>query len=179
LKTLEKINRKGNRNSRKKEKANLAQTSPLSPAPERAPSVPDRRAPLVGTNSNVLTPSLSLAALCGRAVGTVLSPFAYSLSLSLCPTVPTCQPSLTSRPRSPCRGRAHVRAFSGHVLALMPLLSPAPCLPTSPRSFAPSAKPSPSLSRSAHVSRELCHRPPLVVARSAVIVASVPRPVPR
>jgi hypothetical protein len=40
LKTLEKINRKGNRNSRKKEKANSAQTSPLSPARARALSHP-------------------------------------------------------------------------------------------------------------------------------------------
>jgi hypothetical protein len=38
LKTIEKINRKGNRNSRKKEKANSAQTSPLSPACARAPA---------------------------------------------------------------------------------------------------------------------------------------------
>jgi hypothetical protein len=36
LKTLEKINRKSNRNSKKKEKANSAQTSPLSPARPRA-----------------------------------------------------------------------------------------------------------------------------------------------
>jgi hypothetical protein len=40
LKTLEKINRKGNRNSRKKKKANSAQTSPLSPARARALSHP-------------------------------------------------------------------------------------------------------------------------------------------
>jgi hypothetical protein len=36
LKTLEKTNRKAIRNSRKKEKANSAQTSPLSTAPVRA-----------------------------------------------------------------------------------------------------------------------------------------------
>jgi hypothetical protein len=41
LKTLEKINRKGNRNSRKIEKANLAQVGLFSPA--RAPSVSDKR----------------------------------------------------------------------------------------------------------------------------------------
>jgi hypothetical protein len=100
LKTLKKINRKGNRNSRKKEKANSTQTNPLSLA--RAASVPDRRASPVGANPSALTPSLSL-----------------------CPAVPTYQPSLTSRPRSPRRGRAHVRAFSSHVLSLVPLLSPA------------------------------------------------------
>jgi hypothetical protein len=59
---------------------------------------------------------------------------------SLYPAVPTCPSSLTSRPRSPRRGRAHVPAFFGHVLAPGPLLSRAPCSPTSPRSFAPSAK---------------------------------------
>jgi hypothetical protein len=37
LKTLEKINRKGNRNSRKKEKAISAQGSPLSPARAQPP----------------------------------------------------------------------------------------------------------------------------------------------
>jgi hypothetical protein len=59
---------------------------------------------------------------------------------SLCPAVPTCQPSLTFRPQSPRRGRAHDRAFSGHVRAPVPLLSPAPCSPTSPLSFAPPAQ---------------------------------------
>jgi hypothetical protein len=38
LKTLEKINRKGNRNSRKIGKANSAQGNPLSLAPARAPA---------------------------------------------------------------------------------------------------------------------------------------------
>jgi hypothetical protein len=38
LKTLEKINRKGNRNSRKKEKANSAQGNPVSLAHACAPS---------------------------------------------------------------------------------------------------------------------------------------------
>jgi hypothetical protein len=37
---------------------------------------------------------------------------------------------------------------------LVPLLSPSPCSPTSPRSFAPSTKPSRPLSRSAHACRE-------------------------
>jgi hypothetical protein len=182
LKTLEKINRKGNRNSRKKNKANSAQTSPLSPAPARlCPRVlgarqagPAYRRQPERTHSL----SLTLAALWDRAISTILS-LPHAHSLSLCPAVPTCQPSLTSRPRSPHHGRAHDRAFSGHVPAPVPLLSPAPCSPTSPRSFVPSAKPPHPLSRSAHACRELRHRPPSTAARSAVSITSVPRPVPR
>jgi hypothetical protein len=113
---------------------------------------------------------LPLDALWGRAVGAVLFPRA----LSLCPTVPTCQPSLTSRPRSPRRGRAHDRAFSCHVLASVPLLSPAPYSPTSPRSFAPPAKPSRPLALPTHVeSSATTHRRLLPVLRSP----SRPRPV--
>jgi hypothetical protein len=67
--------------------------------------------------------------------------------LSLCPAIPTCQlvlklsPTISppwTRPRSPRRGRAHDHALSRHVYALAPLLSLAPCSPTSPLSFAPS-----------------------------------------
>jgi hypothetical protein len=58
--------------------------------------------------------------------------------------------SLTSRPRSPHRGRAHVRALSGHIRAPAPLLTLLPCSPTSPLPFVPSAQ----LSRSAHANRE-------------------------
>jgi hypothetical protein len=61
LKTLEKINRKGIRNSRKIGKANSAQGSPLSPAHARAPSLPDRRAPPVSTNPSARSLSLCLA----------------------------------------------------------------------------------------------------------------------
>jgi hypothetical protein len=160
LKTLEKINRKGNRNSGKKEKANSAQTNPLSRARTRArtrtPSVPDRRAPPVSANPSALT--LSLAALWGRDVGAVLFPRV----LSLCPAVPTCQSSLTSRPRSPRRTRAHVHAFSDHVLASVPLLSPAPCSPTSPRSFVPSAKSPHPLSLSLCPREQRALPPPVV-----------------
>jgi hypothetical protein len=197
MKTLEKINIKGNRNSGKKEKANSAQTSPLSQARvrarTRAPSVPDRRALPVGANPRALTPSLSLSRCsvgpscrrrsspqCPLSLSLSLSlSISLSLSLCMCPAVPTCQSSLTSRPQSPRHGRDHVRAFSGHVLAPVPLFSPAPCSPTSPRSFAPSAKPPRPLSRSTHASRELRHRSPSTDARSAVTVAFVPRPVPR
>jgi hypothetical protein len=62
------------------------------------------------------------------------------------PPSPPISSSATSHPRSPRRGHAHVHAFSGHVHAPAPLLSPAPCSPTSPLSFAPSAKPSRPLS---------------------------------
>jgi hypothetical protein len=54
-------------------------------------------------------------------------------SLSVPPSPPV-SPSLTSRPRSPHCGCAHDRAFPDHVRA------PAPCSPTSPLSFAPSAQ---------------------------------------
>jgi hypothetical protein len=139
LKTLEKINRKNNRNSRKKEKANSAQTSPLSPAPARAPVAARPRCLTGGPHMSAPTSarSLPLPALWGRAVGAVLFP----CTLSLCTTVPTCQSSQTSHPRSPRRGHAHDRTFSGHVLASVPLLSPAPCSPTSPRSYAPLPNP--------------------------------------
>jgi hypothetical protein len=60
LKTLEKINRKGNRNSRKKEKAISAQSSPLSPARARAPPVSGRQVPPIGANQrDHSSPSLS------------------------------------------------------------------------------------------------------------------------
>jgi hypothetical protein len=174
LKTLEKINRKGNRNSRKKEKAISAQASLISLA--RAPPVSDRRVPPVGANQRAhSSPSLSLAALWGWAVGAVLFP----RTLSLCSAVPTCQPSLTFRPRSPRRGRTHDRAFSGHVRAPAPLLSPAPSSPSPPLSFAPFAQLSRPLARSAHANRELHHRLPTPIACSMATVAPVPRPVPQ
>jgi hypothetical protein len=78
--------------------------------------VPNRRAPHVGANPCALTPSLSL--LYGAELSAPF--FSPAPSPSLCPPVPTCQSSLTSRPRSPRRGRAHDRAFSGHVLRPFP-----------------------------------------------------------
>jgi hypothetical protein len=50
LKTLEQINRKCNRNSRKIEKAISAQADPFSPARACAPPLPNRRVPPVGAN---------------------------------------------------------------------------------------------------------------------------------
>jgi hypothetical protein len=175
LKTQEKINRKCNRNSRKKEKAILAQASPLSPARARAPLVPDRRAPPVDANPSTLTPSLSRCSVGPSYRCHSISP----CLLSLCPVVPTGQPSLTSRPRSPRRGRAHDRAFSSHVPVPAPLLTPAPCSPTSPRSFVPSARLSRPLSRSAHSCRELRHRPSSTAACSTATIAFAPCPVPQ
>jgi hypothetical protein len=176
FKTLEKINSKGNRNYRKKEKANSAQTSPLSLACARAPSVPDRQASPVGANPSVFTPSLSLVAPWGRAVGTTLSPSAPTLSL--CPTVPTCQLSPTSRPWSPRRGRPCSRVLRPcprarapfeprALLAHLPLFICALC-----------QTPSPSLSL---CPREQRAPPPPVVdcCRSAVTVASAPHSVSR
>jgi hypothetical protein len=86
----------------------------------------------------VLTLSLPLAALWGRYVGAV--PFPVPAP-SLGPAEPTCQSSPTSRPRSPtvdAPTSAHSPATSSRPT---PLLSPVPCSPTSPRSFAPSADP--------------------------------------
>jgi hypothetical protein len=174
LKTLEKINRKAIRKSLERGKPNSAQTGPFSPA--HAAPVRDRRAPTVGANLSALTSPLSRC-----FVGPTYQrcfPRARPLPLSVSPSSPVSS-SLTSHPRSPRRGRAHDRAFSGHVRAPSPLLSLAPCSPTSPLSFAPSAQPSRPLSRSAHACRELCHRLPSTVACFAATVASAPHPVPR
>jgi hypothetical protein len=178
LKTLEKINRKGNRNSRNIEKANSAQVSPFSPARARVPQVSDRRAPPVGANLSALSLplSLSLSAPWARAVDAVLFPLALSLSDPPSPLVST---SLTSHPRSPHRGRTHDCTFFGHVRAPAPLLRPMPCSPTSPLSFGPSAQLPRPLSRSARTNRELRHRPPTPTAYSVAAIALVPRQVPR
>jgi hypothetical protein len=141
LKTLEKINRKAIRKSLEKGKPISAQVGPLSTSRARAPPVPDRRAPPVGANQRALIPpplSLSLATPWARPVSA--GSLACAHSPSLCPAVPTCQPSSTFRPRSPRRGRTHDRAFPGHVRAPAPLLSPVPCSPTSPLSFEPSTQ---------------------------------------
>jgi hypothetical protein len=90
LKTLEKINRKGNRNSRKIGKANSAQGSPLSPAHARTHA----RASLCLTGGPRLlaqtrAPSLprSLATPWDRPVDTVA--LAHARFPCLCPTDPT------------------------------------------------------------------------------------------
>jgi hypothetical protein len=109
----------------------LAQASPISPAPTRAraraPHVSDRRVPPVGANQRAhSSPSLSHCSVGPSCRRRSFPP----RPLSLCSAVPTCQLPLTFRPRSPHRGRAHDRAFSGHVQAPAPRLSPAPGLPT-------------------------------------------------
>jgi hypothetical protein len=179
LKTLEKINRKDNRNFRKKEKAISVQASPfsLARACACASPVPARRAPPVGANQRAhSSPSLSVP--WASPIGVVSLARTRSLSLSVPPSPPV-SPSLTSRPRSPRRGRAHNRAFSIHVRASAPLLSPAPCSPPSPLSFVPSVQPPRPLSRSACTNRELRHRPPKSTTCSVAVVAPVSRPVPR
>jgi hypothetical protein len=133
--------------------------------------MPDRWALPVGANSSM--PSLSLSLSLSRCPMGQACRRRFSRPcprFPLCPADPTCQPSLTSRPRSPHRGRTHVRTFSDHVPAPAPLLSPAPCSPTSPRSLAPSAEPPRPLSRSARARPEPRHRPPTSVARSTVAV---------
>jgi hypothetical protein len=97
--------------------------------------------------------SLALSLLCGTDLSAPLLSPTSAFPLSAPPTPPV-SASLTSRPRSPRRGRAHDRAFSGHDRAPAPLLNPAPCSPTSPLPFAPSAQLSRPLSRSSHANRE-------------------------
>jgi hypothetical protein len=134
-------------------------SGPHLSAPTRAPSLP-----------------LSLSLLCGADLSAPFI-FAHARSLSASRTPPI-NPSLTSRPR-PCRGRAHVRAFSGHLRMPSPLLSPAPRSPTSPCSLAPSVELSRPLS---HPVRATRRAPPLLTedrGRSATAVEPVSRPFPR
>jgi hypothetical protein len=88
--------------------------------------VPDRRAPPVGASLSAHSPSLSLP----RGPKLSAPSSRTRARFSLCPAVPTCQPSSTFCPRSSRRGRTHDRAFSGHIRALALLLSPTPCSPT-------------------------------------------------
>jgi hypothetical protein len=109
MKTLEKINRKAIRNSLEIEKSHFGPFSPSRPSPQRvrtcarAPSVPDRRAPPIGANSSapslLLSLSLSLSMPVGQACRHRFS--CPRARFPLYPADPTCQPSLTSRPRSP------------------------------------------------------------------------------
>jgi hypothetical protein len=175
LKTLEKLNRKANRNSLEIEKANLAQLAQVGQSCARARPPALTGGPRLSACLATM-PSLSLPR--GPELSAPFFP-PRPLSLSVPPSPPI---SLSSNccPRSPRRGLAHDRTFSGHVRAPAPLLSLAPYSPTSPLSFAPSSPTlSPSLSRSTHTCREPHHRPPSTAARSVATVAPVPRPVPR
>jgi hypothetical protein len=63
---------------------------PTRPSPERAPSVPDRRAPPVGANLRTSSLPLSLSLFCGANLS---APFlSHARPLSLCPADPTRQP---------------------------------------------------------------------------------------
>jgi hypothetical protein len=115
------------------------------------------------TPAHPLSPSLSLAA-CGPGLSVPFHSPARSLPSLSHRTHLSAVPNLS--PTIPRRGCAHIRAFSSHVPNPVPLLSPAPCSPTSPRSIAPSAEPPHPLSRSARVTRapppptdvhHLCH----------------------
>jgi hypothetical protein len=122
LKTLEKINRKGNRNSRKKEKAISAQASPISPARACAPLVSDRRVPPVGANQRAHS-SLSLSVPWARPIDSVS--LARARSLSLYPAVPTCQLVLNLSPTiSPPWSRPRPHVLRPH---------PSSCAPFEPR----------------------------------------------
>jgi hypothetical protein len=126
LKTLEKINRKGIRNSLKLEKPNLAHLAQVGPAREsaRAPARADRRSPPVSlSRPRVLSlcPSRYLVGqACRRRSSRTRARF------SLCPADPTCQLVPNLPPTFPRRGRAHDRAISSHLRMSSPLLSPTP-----------------------------------------------------
>jgi hypothetical protein len=137
LKTLEKINRKGNINSRKKEKVISAQASPISPARARVRARPplelDRRAPFVGANLSVLISlSLSLSLLCGADLSALFPSCAPALSLSRRPHLsavphlpPTISPPWTHprpcvlRPRPRTRAPFEPRALLAHLPSLI------------------------------------------------------------
>jgi hypothetical protein len=99
LKTLEKINRKETRNSRKKRKSHLGPNQPTKPSPHAraracAPSVPDRRAPPIGANPSALTPpSLSRCAMGPSCWRRSFPP--TPRPLSLCPAVPNLLPMIS------------------------------------------------------------------------------------
>jgi hypothetical protein len=157
LKTLEKINRKGIRNSRKIGKANSAQGKPRprTCSRARAPSLPDRRAPPVGTNPSAHSPSLSRCPVDPACQRQLLHQLALPLSLSCGPGSPTTEPlprvppflslcrgPALSVPPSPCSpwtgvcALAHVAGFLGHdarPCTQLPFLEPRQCPALAPR----------------------------------------------
>jgi hypothetical protein len=170
LKTLEKINRKVIRKSLEKGKPILAQVDPLSPAPTRAPA-PSCPLCLTGRpRVSAPTSAPSLPPLSRCPVGQSCRFHSPPRPHSLCPAVPTCQLVLnllpTISPSWTCPRPRVLQPRPRHA----PLLSPAPCSPTSPLSFVPSGKPS----CSAHACRELRHRPPSTAACSVAAVAPCP-----
>ena len=179
LKTLEKINRKGIRNSLKLEKPNLAHLAQVGPACEsaRAPARDDRRSPPVSLSRPRVLSLFPSRCLVGQACRRRSS--RTRARFSLCPADPTCQLVPNLSPTFPRRGRAHDRVISGHLHTSSPLFNPALRSPTFPHSLAPSAEPSRPLSRSARATRELRHRPPSTDVRSATVVEHTPRLSPR
>jgi hypothetical protein len=148
LKTLEKINRKGNRNSRKIGKANLAQGSPLSRVVRARARVSLSLTGGPHLSAQTRAPSLSLS----RSLAVPWDQHVVAVVLdrahlpSLCPTDPTgqCVPNLSPMISLPwTRPRPRVLQPRPSPRAL---LHPAPCTPTSPLPFAPSAQLSRSLS---------------------------------
>jgi hypothetical protein len=168
LKTLEKINRKAIRNSLKIEKsisAHLAQASPAPHARLRPRALgawqagPACRRQL----QRALSPSrCSVGPICRRRS---FSP----CTLSLYPADPTCQSSLTSRPRCPAVGAP----TSAHSLAtsppLRPFWAPGPARPPPPAHLRPQLNPL-ALSLTLRARPEPRHRPPTSTARSTVVV---------
>jgi hypothetical protein len=156
LKTLEKINRKGIRNSLEIGKTISAQSAqqaqPRVRARARAPSVPDRRVPPIGASPRApsLPLSLSPAAQWASRVGTV--PLAHAL-LSL-----SCRAHLSVRPQPP----AHVPRVIRPRSRARASLEAARRSPTSPAHLRPQPNPlAPSLAlRTRTGSSAAAHRRP-------------------
>jgi hypothetical protein len=135
LKTLEKINRKGIRNSLEIEKTNVAQPTRVPECPPVLTGAPRLSACL----APALSPSLPPAARWASLVGVVPLASMPTLSLSV-PRTPPLSPSPTSRPRPSPWTRPQPRLLRPppHVLA--------PFEPRAPLACALSRTPSPPLS---------------------------------
>jgi hypothetical protein len=110
LKTLEKINRKGNRNSRKIEKANSAQVGPFSPA--RAPTTVSNLSPTISPPWTHPRPRVLRPRPSPRALLTHLPSLICALCLALSPCL--------REPRAPPPPADAHRLFRGRRCARAP-----------------------------------------------------------
>jgi hypothetical protein len=176
LSLLEKIKRKGIRNSTKKKK-NLIQPSRTSSVqvPRAHPPLLDRRTPPVSASRAL---SLPLAARWGRLVGAIfLRAREHSLSIPRAPLSMFCGSHLSEpSPRTAHalrRGRVHDHAFLGHAPRARAFSRACTHSLAFPRSFAPLAEHPRPLSRSARALVKLIvvrHRSPWFCAHSVVVV---------